>query len=161
MTDEVNATILSLYLSQLYDKMQKAHQSSITSDILHSFGDDIISSFYYENTKGISDNSLFYLEERLVTNGGYRHNIPLEDALADGVFQNEIDLLREKRILNVQPRHNSVLYIEFTHDVLCPIIVKHRNDRQIQESARKSKRKFFIGMFLCLIVITIASGLFG
>lgn len=158
MTDEVNATILSLYLSQLYDKMQKAHQSSITSDILHTFGDDIISSFYYENTKGISDNSLFYLEERLVTNGGYRHNIPLEDALADGVFQNEIDLLREKRILNVQPRHNNVLYIEFTHDVLCPIIVKHRNDRQIQESARKAKRKFFIGMFLCLIVITIASG---
>ena len=157
-TDEVNATILSLYLSQLYEKMQKAHQTSITSDILHTFGDDIISSFYYENTKGISDKSLSYLEERLVTNGGYRHNIPLEDAFADGVNKKEIEILRDKRILNIQPRHNNILYIEFTHDVLCPIIVEHRADREVHKKSVALKRNIsFIAISLLIIFSIVAA----
>lgn len=155
-TDEVNATILSLYLSQLYEKMQKANQTSITSDILHTFGDDIISSFYHENTKGVSDKSLSYLEERLVTNGGYRHNIPLEDAFMYGINKKEIENLRDKRILNIQPRHNNILYIEFTHDVLCPIIVKHRTDREVHKKSVALKRNIFliiIGILILLFIV--------
>lgn len=153
---EVNATILSLYMSQLYDKMQSCGDKSITSEIIHQFGDNIIVTFYYDSIKEISNKTISYLENHLVTNGGYRHNIPLDDALEAGVQEAEIEVLKNKRILHVQSKANKVLYIEFTHDVLCPIIVKHRNERIVKEKADITKKnilKKFLLFTLLLFVI--------
>lgn len=153
---EVNATILSLYMSQLYDKMQSCGDKSITSEIIHQFGDNIIVTFYYDSIKEISNKTISYLENHLVTNGGYRHNIPLDDALEAGVQEAEIEALKNKRILHVQPKANKVLYIEFTHDVLCPIIVKHRNERIVKEKADITKKnilKKFLLFTLLLFII--------
>lgn len=153
---EVNATILSLYMSQLYDKMQSCGDKSITSEIIHQFGDNIIVTFYYDCIKEISNKTISYLENHLVTNGGYRHNIPLDDALEAGVQEAEIEALKNKRILHVQSKANKVLYIEFTHDVLCPIIVKHRNERIVKEKADITKKnilKKFLLFTLLLFII--------
>ena len=153
---EVNATILSLYMSQLYDKMQSCGDKSITSEIIHQFGDNIIVTFYYDSIKEISNKTISYLENHLVTNGGYRHNIPLDDALEAGVQEAEIEALKNKRILHVQSKANKVLYIEFTHDVLCPIIVKHRNERIVKEKADITKKnilKKFLLFTLLLVII--------
>lgn len=153
---EVNATILSLYMSQLYDKMQSCGDKSITSEIIHQFGDNIIVTFYYDSIKEISNKTISYLENHLVTNGGYRHNIPLDDALEAGVQEAEIEALKNKRILHVQSKANKVLYIEFTHDVLCPIIVKHRNERIVKEKADITKKnilKKFLLFTLLLFII--------
>lgn len=153
---EVNATILSLYMSQLYDKMQSCGDKSITSEIIHQFGDNIIVTFYYDSIKEISNKTISYLENHLVTNGGYRHNIPLDDALEAGVQEAEIEALKNKRILHVQSKANKVLYIEFTHDVLCPIIVKHRNERIVKEKADVTKKnilKKFLLFTLLLFII--------
>lgn len=153
---EVNATILSLYMSQLYDKMQSCGDKSITSEIIHQFGDNIIVTFYYDSIKEISNKTISYLENHLVTNGGYRHNIPLDDALEAGVQEAEIEALKNKRILHVQSKANKVLYIEFTHDVLCPIIVKHRNERIVKEKADITKKnilkKFLLFTLLFFII---------
>lgn len=152
---EVNATILSLYMSQLYDKMQSCGDKSITSEIIHQFGDNIIVTFYYDSIKEISNKTISYLENHLVTNGGYRHNIPLDDALEAGVQEAEIEALKNKRILHVQSKANKVLYIEFTHDVLCPIIVKHRNERIVKEKADITKRNILKKVLLFILLLFI------
>lgn len=154
---EVNATILSLYMSQLFERMIASENVMITSEIIHQFGDDIISTFYADSIKEISSKSISYLEEHLITTGGYRHNIPLEDALTAGVLLSEINLLKEKRILNVQPKSNKVDYIEYTHDVLCPIIVKHRNDRQMEYNALKTRKVVFKGLLLASSLFVIVA----
>lgn len=150
---EVNATILSLYMSQLYDKMQSCGGKSITSEIIHQFGDNIIVTFYYDSIKDISYKSISYLENHLVTNGGYRHNIPLDDALEAGVQEVEIETLKSKRVLHVQSKANKVLYIEFTHDVLCPIIVKHRNERIVKEKADVTKKNILKKFLLFTLLL--------
>lgn len=155
----INATILSLYMSQLFDRMVASGFDTITSSIMHQFGDDIISTFYYDSIKGISSKSISYIEKHLITTGGYRHNIPLEDALAAGVLYSEIQLLNQKRILNIQPRHNNISYIEFTHDVLCPIIIKHRNEQSIRESAKQFRQKV-IELFLFFILVLCITALY-
>ena len=150
---EVNATILSLYMSQLYDKMQSCGGKSITSEIIHQFGDNIIVTFYYDSIKDISYKSISYLESHLVTNGGYRHNIPLDDALEAGVQEVEIETLKSKRVLHVQSKANKVLYIEFTHDVLCPIVVKHRNERIVKEKADITKKNILKRFLLFTLLL--------
>lgn len=155
--NEINATMLSLYMSQLFDKMVTLGVSTITSTILLQFGDDIISKFYYDCIKDISPKSINYIEEHLVTSGGYRHNIPLEDALAAGVQYSEMQILNKKRIINIEPRHNNINYIEFTHDVLCPIIIKHRNERYIREEGKRFRQKIveILSLFIIVSCITV------
>lgn len=139
-TNEVNATILSLYMSQLYDKMVKSGDKVISSSLIRQFGDDIISAFYFESIAGVSERSIEYLEDHLITTGGYRHNVPMEDAVAAGVKQNELDRLKDRRIITIQPRQGSVLYMEYAHDVLCPIIVGNRDKRTLRKKAKRQKK---------------------
>lgn len=151
----VNATILSLYMAQLYDKMEKAGAYVISSELVQTLGEDIISAFYFQSIEGISEKTIEYLEDHLVTTGGYRHNVPLEDAIVTGVRLNEVERLKNCRIINLQPRQGNVPYVEYAHDVLCPIIVENRDKRALRKKTKRQKRMISAAVvaLVCMIGI--------
>lgn len=126
--EEIDPTILSIFLFKYYNS-----KGNVKTE-------NIIGEFYADETKGISRPSLAYLEDNLITGEGFRHFVPYNDALLHGVKKQELDLLIESRILTVETRKKHK-YIEFSHDVICPIAKEHRERRKIDEQARKLRRR--------------------
>ena len=102
----VDPAILSLFLYKYFEKKGEANYDNIFAD------------YYREATKGVKDKSLAFLEDHLLTLGGYRNQIPVDDALSSGVSQSEIDSLLKQIILRSEKR-KGIDYIEFSHDRLC------------------------------------------
>jgi FOG: WD40 repeat len=138
--EEIDPTILSIFLFKYYNS-----KGDVKTD-------NIIDEFYTDETKDISRPSLAYLEDNLITGEGFRHIIPYNDALSNGVTKQELDQLIASRILTVETRkkHN---YIEFSHDVICPIAKEHRERRKIDEQARKLRKRVFAATALSVFAV--------
>ena len=126
--EEIDPTILSIFLFKYYNSKGNVKTGNI------------INEFYADETQGISRTSLAYLEDNLITGEGFRHIVPYNDAIANGVTKQELDLLISSRILTIETRKKHD-YIEFSHDVLCPIAKEHREQRKIEEQARKLRKR--------------------
>lgn len=164
----VETALLSLFCNELNKKRLEDGLHTITFDLLERFGDNIISDFY-ESTMGlISESSMLYLENSLLTKKGYRDSIALGDAFEYGVTPYEIDILQQNRLIHVD-EWDGTKRIEFTHDVLCKIAKekrdKRRDDQQLKQleyEQQKQKRKNkILTNSLILGVIIILMGCFG
>ena len=138
--EEIDPTILSIFLFKYFNR--KGNVST----------DNIINEFYADETKGISNISLAYLENHLITGEGYRHFCPFNDALSSGVKQEELHKLINSRIITVETRKGH-RYIEFSHDVICPIVKSNREQRKIDEQARKLRKRVIAATTLALFAI--------
>ena len=141
--EEIDPTILSIFLFKYFNSKGNVHT------------ENIIGEFYADETHNVSRTSLAYLEDNLITGEGFRHIVPYNDALANGVTKQELDQLISSRILTIETRkkHN---YIEFSHDVICPIAKEHRERRKIDEQARKLRKRVLAAtglVFLSVILI--------
>lgn len=167
---EVSAAMLSLYLNRLYD----AHtEDKITIGLVEKKAGVIISELYADAISNISEETVKYLEDNLLTKQGRRDIKSLSDAVnGDGVSKEELDFLcTQKKILR-QFNYAGDLRIEFVHDILCPIVQAHKEERVLQkqqeeERARQEKllaemenknkrmrigQRILIGFILILIV---------
>lgn len=156
---EIDPSILSLFMHELYEK----GEGVITRENIQTYGDNIITNFYKDGIDSISNKSAAYLESRLVTTDGYRHSLSKVDAINDGgVTAEELDLLKQKRIITIEKGENNQQLIELSHDVLCPIALKSRNERKQREEkerleakAKAMKRRNRIIIFLLIIASSI------
>lgn len=171
---EVNSSILSLFLSELYEK--KGNAEVISHKLVDEFGSNIIFDFYVrkiEDRTKISDKSVHFLERRLVTadtNGtGRRDNIYVDQAYKHGITKQEIKYLCDEcRLLHQYPWRDG-MRIELSHDVLCEVVTKRRNQREEEyerirreETLRQLKKdkQRYIYMLACLLIIVCASIIF-
>lgn len=166
---EVDSAILSLFLSELYEK--KGDASVISYEMVEQLGSNIISEFYEKtvnNREKISESSVCYLERRLVTKEERRDSIFDEQAMRHGVTQDELNYLYDCRLLHHYPWREGTR-IEYSHDVLCPIVIgrRKRRDEELekkkQEEAliklRKEKRRYRLALMLTFFSL-LAVGLF-
>lgn len=142
----VDPAILSLFLYKYFEKKGEANYDNIFAD------------YYHEATKGIRDKSLAFLEDHLLTLGGYRNQIPVDDALSSGVSQSEIDYLLKQIILRSEKR-KGIDYIEFSHDRLCAEAKKSRDERMVSIQRRKFLKRTFL-FFLATIIVVGLSALY-
>jgi len=159
--DEYEPAILSLFMFSLYEKMKSSGLGVISNELVNTFGDNIISDFYSSATKSISDSSMEFIEEHLLTDGGYRHNIPVDDARKHGVTSAEIKKLVDNRIVTITPRFNNIEYLEYSHDILCAVAVKSRNERRlrIQKKMNRRRMRMIVGLAVIVAVIIISVGI--
>lgn len=135
---EIDPSILSLFMHELYEK----GEGIITQKNIQTYGDNIITNFYKDGMDSISNKSAAYLESRLVTTDGYRHSLSKADAMNDGgVTTEELDLLKQRRIITIEKGENNQQLIELSHDVLCPIALKSRNERKQREEKERLEAK--------------------
>ena len=141
--EEIDPTILSIFLHNYYNS-----KGNVKTD-------NIISNFYDDATNSISDTALAYLENSLITGEGFRHIITYNDALANGVTKEEINKLLENRILTIETRKRHQ-YLEFSHDILCPIAKSHTEKRKIAEQTRRLRKRIITAsasFILALVLI--------
>lgn len=131
---EVDATMLSLFLSRLY--LKKGAQNAITADMVNEFGDFIIKDFYEESVANLPGDDIEKLEDALITIDGRRDNDSYSN-LTEGrhISTKTIDkLVKDSKLLR-EFYYQGDRRLEFMHDTLCPII----NDRITQRELAKEK----------------------
>lgn len=154
---EVSAAILSLYLSRLYLK-KGARESTITADLVNQFSKDIIRDFYAESVKDLPEEHVEKLEDLLLTYDGRRDNVSRNDLLREGITEEEIKLLSDKRKLLRVFSYQNDIRVEFMHDVLCHVVserIEQRALRNAKEREKRQKRKMRwlqIGL-ICLLLL--------
>lgn len=141
---EVDSAVLSLYLNRLYEAKTG---ENITDELVEAKGSEIIADFYKDAISSISDSTIEYLEGMLLNGKGRRDNITVFDAINDGgATESELDILINKKKILRQFNYAGDLRIEYVHDILCPVVKTHKEERlflkkQAEEDARREKEK--------------------
>jgi len=136
---EVDSAVLSLYLNRLYDAKEEEH---ITAHLVESKGGEIIADFYNEAISGISDSTVEYLEDMLLNGQNRRDNITVFDAINDGhVTEEELDILCNKKKILRLFNYAGDLRIEYVHDILCPVVKTHKEERLRLKQEEEERRR--------------------
>ncbi len=156
MVAEIDAAILSLYLSRLYDKKREDEQQ-ITPLLVNKFSEDIIKDFYEEAIKNIPNKEIYVIEDFLITKENRRNNVSMSELLDNDVDEHTLDYLINNRKLLRQFSYNNDLRIEFIHDVLCPVV---RNRIETREKNVKIKRMRMLRTIMVALLVISAVGTF-
>lgn len=169
---QVDSAILSLYLSRLYDKMVAVGDSKITSDLVEEYSANIIEDFYNDAINGLSEESIKNLEETLINDNGRRDNRDRSTILNKCALTNDQlhHLIHDVKLLR-EFVYGGDIRIEYIHDVLCDVVIKHRNEREeakkleaLREKAKKDKRKLIIRATLIassvILLVILGSGIY-
>jgi hypothetical protein len=135
----VEPALLSLFCRELNEQRITHGKELITVEQVRNHGKDIIRNFYLSCVKSVSGKTTEFIEERLLTESGFRNPVALEDILADKIDRNEIDKLINLRLLRIEERQG-VLWVEFSHDILTNVALANRNDRRSALELEKQKR---------------------
>lgn len=127
----VDSAVLSLYLSRLFEA--RHNNEPITASLIEQKGGEIIADFYRDAIAAVAAPSIDYLEENLITGQGRRDNITTFDALHDGhVSDKELNILIDEKKILRRFNYAGDLRIEYVHDILCPVVVAHREERRME-----------------------------
>lgn len=137
----VETFILSLFCTQLYKKAAERKSDIIGLELIIELGDNIINDYYKESIKGISKESITFLEDRLLTNSGYRNSLAYEDVVPQYVLKEEIAQLEKSRLIRKEVI-NYTERIEFTHDVLCAVAIEHKCQRLTKQQRNVNIRGY-------------------
>lgn len=139
---EVDSAVLSLYLNRLYDAKKEEH---ITVELVEQKGGEIIADFYNDAISNVSAATIEYLEDRLLNGQNRRDNITVYDAVNDGkATEEELNILCNKKKILRQFNYAGDLRIEYVHDILCPVVQAHKEERallRLQEEERKKQEE--------------------
>lgn len=152
----VDTSILSLFCTELYNYALTDNNGEISISLVDLYGGNILEWFYDRNMQILPKQTYVYLENQLLTHSGFRNSVALENLLENGVLQEQLDLLAENRIIRIEDvNHN--LRVEFTHDVLCKIAKKRKDERDTiekQKGENAAKRAFTIDNIILFSVFT-------
>lgn len=139
----IDTAILSLFLSQLYQRLPE-NATSITTDMLDKFGKNIIHDFYISTVSDesrIRPEAVRWLEQILLTKDNHRDNKDIKDVLdrKNGLTAEELKYLeKDKRILT-RFKRSKTTRIEFVHDVIAEVASQHKLEAEAEATARKEQ----------------------
>lgn len=139
---EVDAAVLSLFLSRIYQKLGD-NDDIISSRIIKQFGADIIKDFYIESIENLTDEEICLMEDKLLTSSSRRNNVSYSDFCKFVDINKVDDLIWKKKLLRTFNYGNDIR-IEFIHDILCPVVKERKEQRQLriqQEIERKKQEE--------------------
>lgn len=164
---EVDSAVLSLYLSRIFEKMREDGAEHITSDLIQRFGDNIIEDFYTDMMRDYPNEVVEFLEDNLINDETHRDNISLSrammgcPALTENMLMQLSGRKEGKTGIIRQYSYNNQEYIEFIHDILCPVIKARKDMREnlrLQEAehlrlaAEKKRLHIFVSFLFAIIV---------
>ena len=137
---EVDSAVLSLYLNRLFEAKTGP---VISRELVEQKGGEIINDFYLDAISGISQTSVEFIEDKLLNGQGRRDNITVYDARqSGGLTDEELDILCNRKKILRQFNYAGDLRLEFVHDILCPVVKAHRDERrQLREHQAELERQ--------------------
>jgi Lectin C-type domain/Leucine Rich repeats (2 copies) len=166
----VDPALLSVVCSELNNRRcaKKPPQEKISFTLLSDSKEEIIREFFdgHVNALGAGAGPVRrFIEEDLITGGGFRKRCDLDDALRQqGVSRDDLRRLEQQRILRFEPSEG-ITWIELTHDLLTEVVYESRGQRREREERAKAdaaavekKRKvLFYGSILVVILLIACS----
>ena len=134
---EIEPSLLSVVCRELNSRRIEARQPQLTTELLDSGApQQIIAEFYERSFAGLDPAVRAWVEDQLLTSGGYRSSEAVEDAeRRPGVSRAAIDVLVARRLLRLEDRFG-VVRVELTHDLLTGVARESRDRRaQVQAAA--------------------------
>lgn len=164
----IDTSILSLFLSQLYQRLPE-NATSISADMLDKFGKNIIKDYYVsavsDETK-IRPNAVKWIEDLLLTKDNHRDNKDIKDVLEKniGLTLEELNYLEKNKRILTRFKRSKTTRIEFVHDVIAEVAAQHKQDILAESKARvehqrqerRAKRKLWQTIIICAIVAILA-----
>jgi WD40 repeat protein len=137
----VEPALLSVFCRELNHKRRAQSGEKITADLLEGSRTAIISDFYERTiSEDLSPTVRVFVEERLLTESGFRDSVSEEQALrTQGISPADIERLIARRLLRREDagtRGRSRL--ELTHDVLAEAVRASRDRRRLREQERRA-----------------------
>ncbi|MBS1229278.1 MAG: repeat protein [Proteobacteria bacterium] len=145
---EVEPALMSVVCRELNNRRLLVAAREISADLLSAGAQhEIIHDYYEDCLSDIDARVRCFVEDKLLTDAGYRDSAALEDALLlPGVRRDAIDLLIGRRLLRLEER-SGVLRVELTHDVLTRVAKESRDNRKeaerlrLQREAEQARRR--------------------
>jgi hypothetical protein len=137
---EVDAAVLSLYLSRLYIK-KGSREDKITAELVNQQSNDIIKDFYSECVSDLPTDAVEKIEDELITYDGRRNNVSRYDLEREGVPREVINnLVYDKKLLR-QFNYQGDIRVEFMHDILCPVVDERIDQRELQRQQEQERQR--------------------
>ncbi len=147
----IDSAILSLYLSRLFEKKKDA--PFISMQLVKEHGDALIEDFYAEVVATVDRKTIEYLEDVLINTDGHRENVTIESLYKrEGIEPSFIAAMERAHLLRIFS-YGNVQRVEFAHDVLCPIIVRRRSERQNVARIRRTQRNGTLVMMISFVIL--------
>jgi len=141
---EIEPTLLSMVCEGLNEKRKARAQAAIDAALLKETGNTIIDDFYQRCVADVPDQARRFIEDSLITEGGFRNSYPLQDALDQGLLtESLLRQLVDCRLLRIDHQLGADR-VELIHDRLTDVVREHR-DRERLRRLRYRRRMFMIG----------------
>ena len=141
---EVEPSLLSLVCRELNNARLTQGGTEISAGLLAGSRDTILDEFYERVLADQAPGVRAFLEDELLTDSGYRESIAEERVrkgfAAAGAPDDALAKLVDRRLLRVEERLD-LRRVEFTHDVLAPVIRRSRDARLEREAKAAMERQ--------------------
>lgn len=135
---DVDPAMLSLFCAELNNRRRAEGLVQITADLLAGSRETILQDYYERCLADAHPEVRRFIEDELLTDQGYRVDVPLERAqktlTKKGAADDALDALVKLRLLRIEERLH-VRRVELTHDVLSSVVRQSRDERQQREAA--------------------------
>lgn len=164
----IEPALLSLVCTELNQRRKgPPRKPRIDTELLQSAGRAIIAGFYEECVRDLPRQSRRFIQEELITRGGFRNSYAKEDAVSQGTFsESDLGRLIQNRLLRVES-HMGTDRIELIHDLLTGVVRDARDreqERERQEVERLKERRrrleFALVVLIGLVFVALAGTFF-
>ena len=140
---ELEPALLSLVCAGLNEKRKGRGQATIDAALLNATGKAIIGDFYQRCVADVPDKTRRFIEDALITEGGFRNSYPLQDALdRDLLTQSLLRQLVDRRLLRIDHQLGADR-VELIHDRLTDVVREHRDWERERIRARRQRRMWW------------------
>jgi len=143
---KVEPALLSVVCSELNARRRERGLAQITAELLVDSRQGILADFFERGVSDLPPEARRFVEDRLLTRGGYRISVALDDALAaegEGpacLTRELLDRLVSRRLLRIEERLG-LQQVELTHDILAGPVRASRDSRRQREAAAAAAEK--------------------
>jgi len=125
---EIEPAYLSVMCDELFRRMAALDQTEIDLGLVRAERGNILDALYERSFDGLAPGTRVFVEDRLLTVGGFRASLPVAEARRDAVASSDLDRLVNCRLLRFEDRLGTT-HVELSHDLLTPIVRKRRDAR--------------------------------
>jgi hypothetical protein len=135
---DIEPALLSLLCEGLNEKRKARAQPTIDATLLRETGNAIIGDFYQRCVRDVPDKTRRFIEDDLITEGGFRNSYPLQDALEQRVLSESLlRQLVDRRLLRIDHQMRTDR-VELIHDRLTDVVREDRDRRRREADKRKA-----------------------
>ena len=128
---EVEPALLSLVCRELNEERKRRGQAQFDEPLVEEHGRKTLSNYYSTCVQDLRVTVKEFIEDKLISEKGFRNFYALEDAVPSRMTEGELDRLISSRLLRLVEYHGAQR-IELTHDVLTPAVREHRDRRRAE-----------------------------